>query len=145
MQSSEDSLVVLAARLSEAKREEENAKAKRILAEQAVIDSLDFDKREGSKLFEQKDSRGSVKLTLKQPINTSVDAGAWLSIRRKLAKDHPGRDIFIPKFSLDTKKARIFQKNCPEEWREVSGAIRRSPGKISVAISTLTIFDTAKE
>jgi len=137
MQPPEDSLVVLAKRLSEARRQEEEAKTERIFVEQAIVALTGFEKPEGQLKYRCTDDYGSVDLVIKQPINTSVDSAAWVKLRRTLMPKHPGRGVLVAKYSIDTKAARELQTECPSAWADISSVITRKPGKISVEIKTM--------
>lgn len=137
-------LVSLAAAWAHAKRMESNAKRDRLAVEEAIIAVTGFTKPEGQQSFECENEIGTCKVVLKQSITTSVDTDGWLSLRRTLDKDHPGRQIFKPKFSLETKMARQMQDNFPHEWAEISKVITRKPGKISVEVKEVTTTNPRK-
>ena len=128
------SLVKLALDLARAKRDETDAKDRRVAAEAAIVAATGFDKAEGSQTYDRDDEHGTCKLVLKQPITASVDAETWEKTRRTLDPKHPARDIFVRSYKLDTKKARALQDSNPEAWAVASEAITRKPGKIGVDI-----------
>jgi hypothetical protein len=128
-------LVTLVATLSAAKVAEQQAKAARVAAEDALIQFTGFDLPEGQKTFEHtRDDGASAKVTLKQPITTSVNSDGWLALRKKLDPKHPARGIFVQSFKLGTKEARALQDTNPTAWADVSDVIDRKPGKVSVEI-----------
>lgn len=135
------SLVELAAKLSHAKAEEAQAKLRRLAIEAKIIAATGFKKAEGQEKFHRNDTHGTVDLICKQPITTKVDSKQWLKIRARLPKRHPGRNVFVQSFSLDTKAARELQAEHPKEWADIADAITRKPGKIQVEIKSLQIMD----
>lgn len=137
-------LVSLAAAWTHAKRMENNAKCDRLAVEEAIIAITGFKKPEGQESFECDNTLGYCKVVLKQSIQTSIDSQGWLTLRRTLTKEHPGRQIFKSKFSLETKLARQMQDNFPKEWAEVSSVITRKPGKISIDVKEVTITNAQK-
>ncbi len=132
-------LVELAAALAAAKSDESAAKNRRIEAEEAIIQVTGFDKAEGQESYEEDNDSGSCKLTLKQPIRTTVDSDAWLKLRRTLDKNHPARGVFKAKYDLRTKEARELQNTDKPAWVAVADVISRKPGKVSVEIKSVVI------
>lgn len=132
-------LVVLAHRLAQAKRVEEEAKTRRVEIEEAIIRAVDFRRAEGQETFRRDAEHGSCSVTLKQPITTSVDSDAWLALRRTLPRSHPARGIFREKFDLDTKAARELEKANLAAWLDVVKVITRKPGKVSIEIKEVVL------
>jgi len=135
-------LLVLANRLSIAKRAKEIAAARVLEIEIAIVAQTNFEKPEGQETFREDDDRGACSLVLQQPITTKVDGEAWLALRRTLPPKHPGRAIFRAKYELDTKAARALQEgdaDAKAAFADVSDVITRKPGKVSVEIKTLEI------
>jgi len=135
-------LLVLANRLSIAKRAKEIVTARVLEIETAIVAQTKFEKSEGQETFREDDDRGACSLVLKQPITTTVDSEAWLALRRTLPPKHPGRAIFRAKYDLDVSAARALQEgddDAKAAFAAVSGVITRKPGKVSVALKTLEI------
>ena len=135
----EPTLVRLVAQLANAKDTEVAARDARIAVEEAIIAATGFDKSEGQESYEETTSEGNCKLVLKQPVTTKVDDDAWVALRRTLDTKHRGRAVFVTKYSLDTRKARVLQDSNPLAWRDISSVITRKPGKISVEVKDISI------
>ena len=132
-------LVLLAAALSEAKRAEDEAKAARIAAEDALVAATGFAKSEGQESYEESNEAGRCKVTIKQPVRTTVDDEAWVKLRRTLDPRHPARAIFKASYSVDLKKARELQERDKAAWATVSEVITRKPGKVSVELKEVVV------
>lgn len=132
-------LVELVALLANAKTHESEAKAARIICEDAIVRATAFAKPEGQETFREEDRLGSCEVVLKQPITTNVDGDAWVKLRRTLMPKHPGRAVFTAKYSLDTKAAKALQTECPSAWADISAVITRKPGKIGVEVKKVVI------
>lgn len=130
-------LVDAVARLATVKAKEAQLKEERAAIETEIIDLTGFAKPEGQQGFKAEDGDASCEVILKQPITTSVDAEAWEEIRKTLPTKHPGREVFLRAYKLETKKARALQADSPIQWAEVSDAITRKPGKVSVTVKSI--------
>lgn len=142
-------LVVLTARLSAAKVALVAAASKVRSAEDAIVKATGFSKPEGQESYDRPSPYGIAKLTLKQPINTTVDSEAWLKLRRTLSADHPGRKCFRAKYEVATKEARALQDKKDDAskaaWATISAVITRKPGKISVKVESLQLLKVPVE
>jgi len=123
-------LFELASRFERAKIVEEAARLARVKIEEELTAASGFKKPEGQETYTAVD----YSIEIKQPVNATINAGAWLKLRRKLPPKHPGRKIFVPAFKLDTKAARALQEEHPEAWADLSECITRKPGKIGVSV-----------
>ena len=124
----------LAAQLASAQRAEQKAKEKRIGLEEELAGGSGFDLEEGQLTYDAYCPEGHCKYTVKQPLNDTLDEKAWVAMRLKLPKDHPGRGIFKTKPVLDKKAARELMKTNPKAWAEISEVITTKPGKVSVTL-----------
>lgn len=133
-------LVRLANELARAKREEEEAKATRIEAEQAIIKACGFDKPEGQETFEAETDAGSAcRVVLKQPINTTFDGSGWPALRLKLPES--ARRAVVTDYKLDAKNAREVQEKDKTSWAAISQLVTRKPGKVSVSVGAISIVE----
>ena len=73
-----------------------------------------------------------------QPIYTNVDSETWPKLRRILGVNHPARGIFVTKYTIDLKAARLLQKDKPSAWADVAQVVTRNPGKIGVEVKSVT-------
>jgi len=134
----EVTLVELVTELDRAKRDELEAKAKRIILELKVIEMTGFAKAEGSESFEDQQNGFYTKIGIKQPVTRNVSADGWLKVRRDLPNRSPWKKIMRPKFELDAKIAKQCRENDPDAWAKISACVTTKNGKPSVEIKSLT-------
>lgn len=136
MPASKPSVVLLVANLVHFKKQEEDAKAARIAAEEALIAAVGFRKPEGQESYEFEDGSGHCKFTLKQPINRSVDEKKWPEIFALLSGEDQAavESVMRTKYELAAGEARELEKNRPNLWRRIAACVSSKPGKVSVEI-----------
>lgn len=129
-------IVPLVLALADAKRAENDAKAARIAAEEALIEALKFERPEGSETYTLNEGRTMAKVTLTRPITRSVDSEAWPTVLSKLSVEDSEKveGLMRTKYELAVGKARNIEENMPALWRKLAVCISSKPGKVSVEI-----------
>lgn len=129
----------LARALNAAKHDEDRAKRVRIEAEEALIAALRFEcQGEGSETYKLIGTSGTATVTLKQPVNRSVDGEVWLTIRKSLASTLAD-GLMRTKFELNLKPARELQDSDPATWAKVAECVTAKPGKVGVEIKSIEV------
>ena len=108
------------------KAAEDEAKARRIEIEEALIDQLGK-REEGS----QTHDLGGFKVTVTGVINRSLDKEVWERIKEKIPEEK--RPVtYEPK--LDVTGVKWLQTNDPDAYRIVAQALIVKPGKTNIKI-----------
>lgn len=132
-------LIALCSRLASMRARENALREEIARAETELVAATGFAKPEGQETYRASHGNTGVRFELRQNVYTSIDAGAWLALRRSLPTSHPGRGIFRQKFDLDMRAARELQANDRMAWMDVAPVITRTPGKVSVSIKELVL------
>lgn len=127
--------------LNAAKHRRDNANDEIKDLESQIVAALGFNKTEGQSTFVTKSPSGEARLTLKQPITTSVDAEKWEAVRGSLPKAVRA-GLMRTKYELETKFARALQTDDRDTWSKASVAITRKPGKVSVEVKSFGASDS---
>jgi len=119
----------LAEELGNLKAEEAQAKADRIAKEEEIV-ALIGSPTEGSKTHDV----GSYKITIKQPINVTVDQGDAALVVSS-GESHP----FKSQFKLDAAKLKALKDSDPVAYEQALVAITSKPGKIAVELKPVLL------
>lgn len=111
--------------LLEAKAAENNARAARTAAEEAVANFVGIPD-EGS----YTERCGPYKVTVKQPINRRLDQSKARLVVSKLGVDAP----FRMKYELDNRAYKALRESNRSLYLEVAHAVTAQPGKVAVTI-----------
>lgn len=110
----------------DAKAAEDEAKARRIEIEEALVARLGK-REEGA----QTHDLGGYKVTITGVINRSLDKKTWERIKDRIPEDR--RPVtYVPK--LDVAGVKWLQENNPSIYKLVAQAITVKPGKTSVKV-----------
>jgi hypothetical protein len=115
--------------LADCKAQEDEARARRIKAEEAITAALGV-KNEGSQTHKITDWS----ITITGKINRTLDSATWDNIKSNVPEHfHPVR--YKPE--IDTKGLRWLEENEPAVYATVAQAISAKPGKPSVEIKRI--------
>lgn len=127
-----EDVATLAAALLQLKEQENEARDARVVMEERVIAALDFKKPEGSETYEA----GRFKITCRRPINRSVDAEAWETVKAGLDSDGLAtvENLMRTKYELNLPTAREIEQQSAALWRKIALCISSKPGKVAVEV-----------
>jgi hypothetical protein len=133
-------LFELARSLSEAKRDEAEAKKKRISVEEEIAKATGFSKPSGSQSYAVSGEFGAAKLTLKQPVTMAVVQDEIAEVKKKIGAA-AFKKAFRTKIDVNAKGIAELENSNRDLWLIAMEAITKTPGKVSVELKSLEVIN----